>query len=502
MKLHDYAISHGILEMLPEFAQEMRSTMETFVVLAKQSSDSGSGGGGQAASPVVDSGASDKSPGHRRDQSSSPEVVNDVQPKSTINNSVWGYTFDTDTEIDPALTMADLTLPNSSALTQAPLGYEITTTSTFNTTPFQFDNASLESFFSQDPPTTSSPSALTTTTPTLTPPSISPYLSALSNPNTLAFTEATFGRRLQRVAIESGYQLITMASPPPARYAKAFGFCLLFEPVDKIRARLRRGIDSSRRESLNYWASPFWALGGTGQHHQLAAAAAADDNSSSGSGEEKQQQQQQQGELGNRGTVDVAKHGFGGNFGLGPFDEKTADARDRQLDPAMRMMLPGFEGEFFDPDEVEVYLRARGVRIRPGQDFVTAEVEPAWFEEGAAGVDGLWAVSPPSSSSSSSTMGGVPAWLGEDVFGDGRTVEELAGLSGGRKRIVTLDIDVLIRGEYMRPFGSRSNQNPILTAFAELVSRSVCLGRSSGFRPKDVNQAFWAATRSDNIMDF
>lgn len=34
----------------------------------------------------------------------------------------------------------------------------------------------------------------------------------------------------------------------------------------------------------------------------------------------------------------------------------------------------------------------------------------------------------------------------------------------------------------------------------EIVSRAVCLGRSPGFRPKDVNAAFWLATRSDDIL--
>ncbi|CAN8097886.1 unnamed protein product [Discula destructiva] len=457
MKLQDYAVSHGILEMLPGFARELRSTMEKFLTLARRSSESGSGRDSHAGSPGLELGVSgeDKPPRSQKDKLSSPEATKAV-PMPNISSSVWGYTFEPEAEIDPALTMTDRSMPDTHQLTtisQAPVGYEITmptlNNNNNNNNSFAFDTQGLESFFSQD---SSTPPALTTTTPTLTPPSISRYLYPLPLPSTMSFTEATFGRRLQRVALESGYQLITMANPPKARYAKAFGFCLLFEPADKIRARLRRGIERTRHESLNHWASPFWALGGAGQRQPRQS----DTNNDNDNDEC----------VGNRGTADVAKHAFGTNFGLGPFDARTADARDTRLDPSMRIVLPGFQGEFFDPDEVEVYLQTRGVRIRPGQDFVTAEVDAAWFEDSED----------------------TARWLGEDLLGAARANEGLLALNASRevllsagKRIVTLDVGVLIR---------------------ELVNRSVCLGRSPGFRPEDVNEAFWAATRSDAIMDF
>lgn len=501
MKLHDYAVSHGILEMLPEFAQELRSTTEKFLILARKSSESG-GGDSQAGSPGQESGVSDKSVRHQHDKSSSPEVV-EAQPASNISNSIWGYSFSTGAELDPALTMADMTLPITHTAPiswpaedpKQDLGYDMTIPA-LDDTDFTFSSPSLESFFSQS---SASPTALTTTTPTLTPPSYSPYLYPLPLPSTMAFAEATFGRRLQRLTIESGYQLLTMTNPPQARYAKAFGFCLLFEPVEKIRARLRRGIEKSRGESLHHWPSPFWAVGGAGQH-QFGTDAAVEEPHHQGKKR-----------VGNDGTVDVAKHGFGTHFGLGPFDAPTADTRDRRLDAGMRIVLPGFEGEFFDPDEVEIYLHTRGVRIRPGQDYVTAEVDAAWFQGGGGGGDEEWAgeITPPTPSSSSLDLemeaAAAGGWLGgNNVFGDARVAESL--LAGGGKRIVTLDVGVLLRGEcilrvhdYLRgaSFGMLNTDD-----FAELVNNSTCLGRSAGFRPKDVNQAFWAATRSDGIMDF
>src|SRR6266699_5557276 len=39
MRLHDFAVSQGLLDRMPEFGEQLRSTTEKFLTLARRSSD-------------------------------------------------------------------------------------------------------------------------------------------------------------------------------------------------------------------------------------------------------------------------------------------------------------------------------------------------------------------------------------------------------------------------------------------------------------------------------
>lgn len=367
----------------------------------------------------------------------------------------------------PGVTMA-LSSSTILSVTQAPLGYEIVTMPTFENASFPFD-------LNSESPYPNILDQAATNTPAYP---ISPY-SPLPLPQSMAFSEPTFGRRLQRMALELAYRLLTMPDPPKHRYAEVFGFCMLFEPIDKIRDRISRALERTASESLNWWQAPFWAAGGSGQH-QLQQ-----DDSGSGSGAPR---------VGNQGTVDQMKYSFpGGHFGLGPFDAKVSETRDKRIDPRMRIRLPGFEGDFYDPEEVELYLQARGVAIQPGQDYLTTEVDVSSFKNGTAASQasqgeglkqatagfGDWpqtlddAFGPPAtagpstggssaavSASTSTTMSDgrtdTGAWpMGDftEMFGRAAAGHDIPGLGSSsgtapesRKRLITLDVNVLIRG--------------------------------------------------------
>ncbi|KAJ4305982.1 hypothetical protein N0V88_000772 [Collariella sp. IMI 366227] len=83
--------------------------------------------------------------------------------------------------------------------------------------------------------------------------SIPPYLS-LPAPAPTPF-ETTFGRRLQRHAIERALILINMANPEAA-IARVFGFCLLLESPDTIKRRLHRMLGRDVQQSLSNWQYP------------------------------------------------------------------------------------------------------------------------------------------------------------------------------------------------------------------------------------------------------
>lgn len=368
---------------------------------------------------------------------------------------------------EPGTTMPNVSMPLSSStmlsVTQAPLGYEIVTMPTFENASFPFD-------LNPESPYPNILDQAATSTPAYP---LSPY-SSLPLPQSMAFSEPTLGRRLQRNALELAYRLITMPDPPKHRYAEVFGFCMLFEPIDKIRERLSHSLERTASESLNWWQAPFWAAGGSGQH-QLQQ----DNGGSAGS------------RVGNQGTVDQMKYSFpGGQFGLGPFDAKVNETRDKRIDPRMRIRLPGFEGDFYDPEEVELYLQVRGVAIQPGQDYLTTEVDVTAFKNGMTAEQasqgqgkamtgfGDWpqtldeAFNPPApagpspvgssamaSTSASTTLSDIrtdpTAWPISDfpnLFDRGTSGHDISGFGSSgtapesRKRLITLDVNVFIRG--------------------------------------------------------
>lgn len=445
MKLHDFAISQGILEKTPTFAKELQSTTEKFLMLAKKSNES-SGEESRATSTGKKSSPTKKSTVKKPEISRSPDVVE--APPVAMSSSIWGYNFHDEAQEKPSLPMGGLAQhpPSNIAITQAPLGYEIVTMPAFDHATFSFDSSAQDSFFAQGAVRSSQQHQQQVITPNITPPAFSPSIS-LPMPPTGAYSETTFGRRLQRNTIEFASRLSTMPNPPNDKYAKVFGFCLLYESVEQIRARLQKALEKTRQESLHNWRVPFWALGGIGQH-QFSG---------------QQQQQQNHKLIGNQGTIDVAKHSFGTNFAIGPFDAATTDARDRQLDANMRIMLPGFQGEFFDPDEVELYLQTRGVCIQPGQDYVTVEIDVALFEnqqQQTTDIYSQWVGNMPpapadSRLSENALAAGHGNWMGETGYSNsqaathsmGHTVDAKFPMTN-RKQMVTLNVDVFIQGEF------------------------------------------------------
>lgn len=458
LKLHDSAVNLGVLEQAPGFAHELRAATEKILSLARKSSEDG--GQDEHAESSAPEQASRQT---HAENSGSPDVA-EVQPARNSTVPLWGgYTLANERE---AISNASTHITSGTMLpvTQAPLGYEIVTMPTFENASFPFDLGS-------DSPYPSIFDQASTSTPAYP---LTPY-SSLPLPQSMAFSEINFGRRLQRSALELANRLINMPDPPKHRYAEVFGFCMLFEPIDKIRERVALALERTVSDSLNWWQAPFWAAGGSGQH-QLQQ-----DNNSQGAAR-----------VGNQGTVDQMKYSFsGGQFGLGPFDAKVSETRDKMLDPRMRIRLPGFEGDFYDPEEVELYLQVRGVTIQPGQDYLTTEVDVAAFKNGAAARQGSqgqgpkqtttgfgdWpqtldeAFNPPApagpSPGGSSTMVSTSSTLLDvrtdpctwpigdlpDMFTNAAAGHGISGLGGSseaapesRKRLITLDVNVFIRG--------------------------------------------------------
>ncbi len=468
---------------------------------------------------------------HSSETSESPDLADRAEPKPTEPQvHGWGgyivsHELNAETDTNPAISNDDALghypLTSFPALTPAAtqsFDFEVITQPTFENAsfPFAMPGSPLTGFFD-------------------------PY-SLMPSPKTYSGLEVTFGRRLQRHAVECGYALITSPNPDPEQFARVFGFCMVFESAEKIRARLKSSLDRTREESLNYWQFPFVNLGGAGTqfpelvgHDSASSSAHSDFNG--------------QLPIGNQGTLDPLRPKFDTGFSTGPFSVPVTEARDK-LGPHMRILMPGFEGNFYDCDEIEMYLRQRGVEIPAGADHVVAEVDMAAFNDpdvppivGSGGIQAPGGLFGPSSSDLAAIAGihGLEmanAFAGsESMFGAGGGASSLtpslgggfvdslnsttvttsagtldesllafAGLGAGSsksassplstQRLVTVDVNILVKGTEL---GLVIVVIKLLMGDTELVDRATCLGRTPGFRQTDVNAAFWIATRNSPL---
>lgn len=186
--------------------------------------------------------------------------------------------------------------------------------------------------------------------------------SSMAPPSSYASHELTFGRRLQRHSIEKGLRLIMMANPPPDRFAAVFGFCLFFESKAAIIKRLQLSLSRNQHEDLSHWRFPFTNLGGAGTYFPQQSIEGTDNTKAAMP-------------IGNQGTRSYGKPQEMTGLSMGPFGPEVEATRDERIDRKMRMLWPGFEGEFFDPDEVETYLRQLGIFIPQRAEYVEADID-------------------------------------------------------------------------------------------------------------------------------
>ncbi|CAH0056127.1 unnamed protein product [Clonostachys solani] len=172
------------------------------------------------------------------------------------------------------------------------------------------------------------------------------FTSELPLPKSFAGQERTFGRRLHRASQETGFLLATMTNPPPDWYLRVFGFCLHYETREEICRRMGDTIRKSRDTTLNNWRHPFINLGGAGLFYP---------------------------------EIKSAWQSTG--VSMGPFSASVEETRDLRVSAEFRMLDPGFQGDFFDTDEVEICLRNYGVTIPASKDVVTTFVDMSVFGE-------------------------------------------------------------------------------------------------------------------------
>ena len=157
---------------------------------------------------------------------------------------------------------------------------------------------------------------------------------SLPPPMTYSFQESSFARRLLRSTVEAAVRLLT---DPNSRREDIFRFCrFTFTWVTRARclAKLKSLLATTTRESLEIWAAPQWHLGGSGLHYP-------------------------------RSGLDVGSLPPPGWTAREPMGPRPAMNVETPLDPSLDInavvKLMGLEGEWFDSNDVEQYLRTKGI---------------------------------------------------------------------------------------------------------------------------------------------
>ncbi|KAF2454750.1 hypothetical protein BDY21DRAFT_102260 [Lineolata rhizophorae] len=406
LRFNDSALSSGALTL--DLAQQLQETTETFVRLAKAASATAEAGeesmdiepaleetaSSQAETAEVESGPSKK---RSKTSTTSHGSQNPLEQTSStnigaaVNHPLWDYsqTFYNEghrTSNAPAapnsnknstlrILDADFFLPEFSPARQShgaasPNNTALATTSQQKILPFGL-------LAEQDDSTSDSTShSLQQYHVTLPSNEHLPFLSSkgysppiyspndkngrpesltkncvLQAPYTYSFQETTFGRRLHRAALERAYHLIGQSRLRPTRYEQVFRLSLLLHDREALLSRFATLLKRSTTESLEYVQAPFIHLGGAGTHYPQRDAS---------------------------GTV-LPKRNAYAVCQIGPQPAALARLVDiyepnRPGKPELVLDIEGYEGEWFDPYDVQGFLEERGVRIDPQASFSEAEI--------------------------------------------------------------------------------------------------------------------------------
>ncbi|KAI2629942.1 hypothetical protein GGR54DRAFT_286020 [Hypoxylon sp. NC1633] len=486
--LFDFASRRGLLAQAPEFEQQLQRLQE-LVKNSQEEKDSPKASENDSPEETSDDAPQEVQMGEDVPAAVVTEESSAVhtQPEAETTQ-FWGITVSHEPEIQleaPApISSPDIGLDNSQ-LQQ----YEIITAPTVENASFGPDMSidmnfldPMQSSWAQHP------------------------WNRLTGPRTMAFNEWSFARRLHRHAVERAAVLITMPNPPPASMSRVFGFVMLFETIEEIRARTMVTLSRIRDEPLNYWEHPFHRLGGSGTHFSSQEAGPSS--------------------LAGSSTYEST------GFGTGPFNERTTRVRDTMLGVSQYINMNGWEGTWFDSGEVETYLAQNGVFIPTSADIHAVELQPGAFSDVESQPQiQLMQTIPPNASINPDISNNPSPVAGDAALAGGSSLDSNIGPSSARDDAWS---SISVTSNLFGAPQATGRSNPSFTGFdnmaanvfpnsssylfpyhqptAEttatapkrvvldvneflnrLISHATCLGRAPAFRPKDIVSSFWAS---------
>lgn len=335
INLYDFAISRGLLQREPEFGHQIQSATQRFLELAKQSiSDDNSKDADESPENLTHESHSKtniSSTSHNTQHLPSPTSLPQEPIDTETVNSWGGYTVSRDTISDE-----ERSTERSQQDTEHIRHSEVISKATEDNASFPFNSMDIQQYRVEMP----SPPLINDFSQSFYPHALIPL------PATHSYYELSFARRVHRATMEQGYRLLTMKDPPQERYREVFGYCMEYESKEESVARFRKALSCSVKEPLQEWRAPFVHLGGAGTYYPNQS----------------------------RDTDNDLMPKFRTGFSMGPFSSAFTPVRE-SINPDMRCTIPGFEGEFFDPSDVEGYLKGHGFDLPPAADFITGQID-------------------------------------------------------------------------------------------------------------------------------
>ncbi|KAF4450690.1 hypothetical protein F53441_6231 [Fusarium austroafricanum] len=498
MSFFDFVLSQGMLEGAPEVARRLNDTTRKFLSLTRKTAeDSSRDDAGDTPAPTQTQEQVVTRPSERHTSGSGSGTSGSETGEFMIPNPPAFNAIPQEKNLATP-PRAD-GFPRQQATPPLGLPYEIITMPTSDNASFPVYNTQTTISFEQNP-------------------FLQPPFPDVRSPSSYAPQERSFGRRLQRATLEAGLRLVSMANPPPHRYAEVFGFCLLFEPRESIIRRISSTLTKVSQESMFVWRYPFTNLGGTGTFFP-SNGEAGEYTATNFNGNAMP--------IGNQGLAQPMKPQEMTGFAMGPFDPNVESTKRDRIDARMRMMYKGFEGDFFDADEVETYLRQRGIVIPANVDFVDVEIDIGSFDEttdlsalatanpgffgsqqppassqgfymppqqAPSDIPNLWQSTIPTTlattTSSMTPAPLMPPAMGPDLTGLLPTDEPSNNGQFGTGMGSFMDASYFPRDWATDASWMKTKVTmDVNRLVAEMTSKAVCLGRTPGLRPRDIDRA-------------
>lgn len=331
LEFHDNAIDSGIVLSKPSLAQQLKATTEEFVSLAKIASiDS------DHEEEAINIAEFDQS--NRAESSSHLEYQSFGQSQDPANAQyALGYelTFGGNERSDGDVEE----LPEYMPIDTSTSGTLVKTNDSLNEWPVlnndqQFNaEVHIRNFDFED----------------LFPPIPKPLKASV--PYTYSFQETTFARRLHRLCLERAFRLVTNPNIDPEYINRVFRFTFTFSNRRRMLARFQELLKRKAGESLENWNVPFFHVGGAGTHFPRL---------------------DEQGRPVYPPNISSPARAFG------PLALPTAETPRDEATIEQLLESIGFGGIWFDSNDVEGYLRTKGINLDGHSSFV--EIDPSTIE--------------------------------------------------------------------------------------------------------------------------
>jgi hypothetical protein len=339
----------------------------------------------------------------------------------------------------------------------------------------------------------------------------------LALPKTYSFHETTLGRRIHRACLEAAYHLLLDPVRKPHTYERVFKLSLLSRDRVRMAAALKKVLDRGLDDPLDFWEAPLLHIGGAGTHYATR-------------------------------RRPLSAHKQRPKYNIGMIGPQMLNLLDDvvQARPAtdISVEVEGFEGTWFDPYDVEGYLESKGVIIDPSVSFVEAEITESSAESSTASSRSSARTSSVPQSKTNTPFWNPEQWsemqrlssdmvqwqdidnvqlngLGNVGYSDADTSswmnfqhvdlsQQKAASTGAsfdplamhgfdplapryeqaaapQKKVVIIDVAKFVKGKWK--IYNPGHVEGTLTWHSVLTVTGVCLGRTPGFKQKDVDRA-------------